>query len=226
MTETGITHIYYHLILRRCSLTDYSQREKQHTDLGAHFVASFFERSDSETPTDHFHCLIRLPACKKTYEDRYRRTYEERNLQVIKQIQPITLDPTHLENTLLYIAKDGHQVKDDGTIVWADYIKKRKPTAKETKIKLNKTEALCRAFANEIVEHPELYRRPVLKSKFSCDSYTYERNVIKFVSKFYSQLPQGFDEIIILRAYHLLVARHDLTDCVNIVDLCIQRLLK
>jgi len=226
ITDTAcLSHIFYHLILRRCSISDYIERKKQHTDLGAYFVASFFELSDSETPMEHFHCLIQLPACKKTYEDRFRRKYDERNLQVIKQIKPITLDPTHLENTLLYIAKDGHQVDNDGSIDWSLYSRKR-IEPKTNKTKANFTELLVEAFSKEMLINPHLY---VSQSKHKWNAYephSYERNLLTFISKFFTRKPKGFDETIILRNYHLLVSIHNLKDCVNIVDLCVNRLVR
>ncbi len=224
MTKKDVSHILYHLILRRCGLTDYNIRKQQHTDLGAHFVASFFEQSDSETPTDHFHCLIRLPLCKKTYEDHYRERYEERNLQVLKQIKPATLDPTHLENTLLYISKDGHRVDDDKSINWTDYQSKRQLPVKDKKNKPTFNEFLCSEFSKELKINPDLYVHHNNTYGLG-EQYYYERNVLKFIKNYFTSKYNDFDEMIIIRKFHLLNNMFSL-GCVDVVDLAINKLFR
>ena len=223
MTE-AVSHIFYHLILRRCSRDDYNLRKKQHTDLGCHFVASFFEQSDSETPTDHFHCLIRLPCCKKTYEDRFRAKYSERNLQVIKQIKPPTLDPTHLENTLLYISKDGQKVDDDSSIKWTDYSSKRKLPEKEKKNKPSFNEFICDEFNKELKLNPQLYVHSNDTYGLG-DPYYSERNVLTFIKKYFTSKYKDFDEMIIIRKFHLLNNMFSL-GCVDVVDLALNKLFR
>jgi len=192
--------------------------------LGAHFVASFFEQSDSETPTDHFHCLVRLPLCKKTYEDYFRKRYEDRNLQVLKQIKPTTLDPTHLENTLLYISKDGHRVDDDKSINWSDYQSKRKLPEKDKKNKLTFNEFLCSEFSKELKTNPDLYVHHNNTYGLG-EQYYYERNVLKFIKTYFTSKYKDFDEMIIIRKFHLLNNMFSL-GCVDVVDLAINKLFR
>lgn len=220
-SSMDVSHIQYHLILRQCSRTQYAERSRQHTDLGAYFVASFFEQSDSETPTDHFHCLVRLPACKKTYEDRFRKKYSERNLQVLKQIKPFVLDPTHLENTLLYISKDGQLVHDDLSIDWMKYSQKRALPPKSAKSKPNFNEFLAEEFSVELKNSPQLYYK-----RFSDGDPTFiERNTIKFIRKYLSGKYRDFDEMILIKKYHLLNHMFSL-EGVDVVDLALSRLFK
>jgi len=222
MTSEGPSHILYHLILRQCSLEDYPIRSKQHTDLGAFFVASFFEEADSETKSKHFHCIVRLPYCKKTYEDHFRKKYEERNLQVIKQIKPPTLDPTHLQNTLLYVAKDGHKVADDGSINWDDYMRKRQAPKKSSKSKPTFNEYLVEEFKKELDENPDLYK-PVKSNYPEYEPDLVERRTLRWLKKYFTGQYRDFDEIILIRKYHFLNSMFSLGG-IDVVDLAIQKL--
>lgn len=221
MTES-CSHILYHVILRQCSLEQYKERSLRHINLGALFVASFFEQSDSETPTPHFHCLVRLPFCKKTYEDKYRAKYEERNLQVIKQIKPITLDPTHLENTLLYIAKDGHLVQDDGSIDWNQYMRRRQvPVKKDTKTKPSFNEFLVQEFQRELDSHPELYK--VCSYTYEYQLFLIEASVLRWLKKYFTGKYKDFDEIILIKKYHFLNSMFSLGG-LDVVELALNKL--
>lgn len=221
---TEVSHILYHLILRQCSLEDYINRQKQHTDLGAHFVASFFEQADSETKSLHFHCIVRLPCCKKTYEDKFRAKYEERNLQVIKQIKPPTLDPTHLENTLLYVSKDGHQVVDDGSIEWRDYIRRRQPPKKSSKSKPTFNEFLVEEFAKELAENGDLYQ-PIKSNYPEYTPNLVETRTLHWLSQYFTGKYKDFDEMVLIRKYHMLNIMFKLGG-VNAVDLAITKLTR
>lgn len=225
MASVDITHILYHLILRQCSKDDYAIRRKQHTDIGGHFVASFFEQADSETKSLHFHCIIRLPCCKKTYEDRFRKKYEERNQQVIKQIKPPTLDPTHLTNTLFYVSKDGQIVEDDGTIKWEDYTCKRIAPKKETKAKPTFNEFLVDEFAKELSDSPDIYRNTSTNTHNYYEPYLCERSVLHWLRKYFTHKYRDFDELILIRKYHFLNSMFSLGG-VDVVDLAINKLFK
>jgi len=217
-------HILYHLILRQCSLEDYNARSTQHTDLGALFVASFFEQADSETKSLHFHCIIKLPCCKKTYEDRFRAKYTERNLQVIKQIKPLTLDPTHLENTLLYVAKDGHKVADDGSINWVDYMRKRQAPKKSSSSKPTFNEFLVDEFKKELDENAELYQ-PIKPNYPEYEPYLVESRTIRWLKKYFTGKYRDFDEQILIRKYHFLNSMFSLGG-IDVVDLAINKLTR
>lgn len=215
------THILYHLILRQCSQDDYSQRKKQHTDLGAFFVASFFENSDSETPTPHCHCIIRLPRCKKTYEDHFRKKYEERNLQVIKQIKPPTLDPTHLENTLLYVSKDGCKIEDDGSINWDAYVRRRQIPKKDSKSKPTFNEYLVDEFKKELETNPHMYRKPTFSPDY--EPRFVETQTLRWIKTYFTGKYKDFDEMILLRKYHFLNSMFGLGG-IDSVELALARL--
>jgi len=224
MTES-CSHIQYHLILRQCSQNDYAQRRKQHADLGAFFVASFFENSDSETPTPHCHCLIRLPCAKITYEKKFRKQYEDRNLQVIKQIKPPTLDPTHLENTLLYISKDGCKIEDDGSIEWAHYMRKRSVPKKEGKSKPTFNEYLVEEFKKELETNPMSYKNDSSTSSPYYEPNFLERNTIRWLKTYFTGKYKDFDEIILIRKYHFLNSMFRLGG-LDVVELAINKLLR
>lgn len=221
---TEVSHILYHLILRQCSLEDYNNRQKQHTDLGAHFVASFFEQADSETKTLHFHCIVRLPCCKKTYEDKFRKMYEERNLQVIKQIKPPTLDPTHLENTLLYVSKDGHKVVDDGSIKWDDYIRRRQPPKKSSKSKPTFNEYLVDEFTKELADNGDYYK-PVYPNYPEYEPNLVERKTLHWLRQYCTGKYKDFDETILIRKYHFLNSMFRLGG-IDVVDIAINKLTR
>lgn len=221
-SSTVQSHIFYHLILRQCSLEDYPNRIKQHTDLGSHIVAAFSEQADSETKSLHFHCIVRLPQSKKTFEDKFRKTYDDRNLQVIKQIKPPTLDPTHLENTLMYVSKDGHKVADDGTINWDNYMRKRQaPKVKTEKPTFNMR--LVEDFTKELAEHPELYHNSK-NSDFYNPSFI-EGNTLRFIRRYFTGAYKDFDETILIRKYHFLNSMFGLGG-IDVVDMALSKLLK
>lgn len=221
---TEVSHILYHLILRQCSLEDYNNRQKQHTDLGAHFVASFFEQADSETKTLHHHCIVRLPCCKKTYEDKFRAKYEERNLQVIKQIKPPSLDPTHLANTLLYVAKDGHKVEDDGTIIWDDYMRKRQAPKQTGKAKPTFNMKLVDEFKKELADNADLYKNDT-HTYGNFPSYFLEGNTLRFIRRYFTGEYKDFDETIIIRKYHFLNSMFSLGG-IDVVDIALNKLAR
>jgi len=221
---TDVSHILYHLILRQCSLDNYPNRQKQHTDLGAHFVASFFEQADSETKTLHFHCIVRLPLCKKTYEDTFRKNYEERNLQVIKQIKPLTLDPTHLENTLLYVSKDGHKVVDDGSINWNDYMRKRQAPKTSSKSKPTFNEFLVDEFAKELAANGDLYK-PAKSNYPEYEPNLVERLTLRWLKKYFTGKYKDFDETILIRKYHFLNSMFSLGG-IDVLDIAINKLTR
>jgi len=221
---TEVSHILYHLILRQCSLEDYNNRQKQHTDLGAHFVASFFEQADSETKTLHFHCIVRLPCCKKTYEDKFRKQYEERNLQVIKQIKPPTLDPTHLENTLLYVSKDGYKVVDDGSIKWDDYMRRRQAPKKSSKSKPTFNEYLVDEFAKELADNGDFYK-PIKSNYPEYEPNLVETRTLRWLKKYHTGKYRDFDETILIRKYHFLNSMFSLGG-IDVVDIAINKLIR
>lgn len=218
------SHIYYHLILRQCSMAEYPDRIEEHKAVGCIVVASFFEQADSETHSLHFHCLVRLPCAKKTYEDRFRAKFKTRNLHVIKQIKPPSLDPKHLENTLLYISKDGRKVADDGSIKWEDYLGKRQVPEKSKKSKPTFNEYLVDEFRIELKTNPHLYKSiPVNYPEY--EPNLIERSTIHWLKKHFTSKYRDFDELILIRKYHFLNSMFSLGG-VDVADLAINKLLK
>lgn len=223
MTSEGPSHILYHLILRQCSLDNYPLRSKQHIDLGAHFVASFFEQADSETKSEHFHCIVRLPYTKITYEKHFRKAYEDRNLQVIKQIKPPALDPSHLSNTLFYVAKDGYKVVDDGSIKWVDYINRRQAPKKSSSKAPTFNEYLVDEFKRELQEHGEVYKQTLNSWNPKFEPDLVERRTIKWLKKYFTKKYRDFDEMVLIRKYHFLNSMFNLGG-IDVVDLAMARL--
>lgn len=228
-------HILYHLVIRRCSLEQFIDRKKQLQDLGAFFVASFFEKTDTTDPYEHVHSLVRLDCAHKTFSNRYSKKYKddvdvEKCLYSLSQIKPPTLDPTHLDNVLNYISKDGHKIEDDGSIDWDKYIGQRIrnriaqiSTTKTTK-KSSKTFSsfLVEEFKKELDDNPEKYKNIFTTSNWGP---TVERNVMEWiVSKFVDKV-KIHDDFILLRFYHLLNATFKLGGK-NSVDMAMEKLFR
>lgn len=229
------THILYHLVIRRCSLEQFPDRKKQLQNLGAFFVASFFEKTDSTDPYEHVHSLVRLDCAHKTFSNRYSKKYKddvdvEKCLYSLSQIKPLTLDPTHLDNVLNYISKDGHKIEDDGSIDWDQYIGKRVrskiskiSTTVSTKKSANTFSMyLVGEFKKELDEHPELYKNLFTSSNWGP---TVERNIMVWIESKFVDRVKIHDDFILLRFYHLINATFSLGGK-NSVDIAMERLFR
>ena len=212
------------MIIRQCTLDQYTTRSKQFTNLGLVFVASFFEESDSECPHPHIHSLVHIPCSMKTYQDHFRKAHEERNTYVLKQIKPVELDPTHLENTLLYISKDGQQLYDDLSIEWSRYALKRVAKQKVISKKPTFNEFLVEEFTKEYTLQPHLYKYHY-SSLNEDPPRLLERNVLAWVRKYFTGKYKDFDEMILIRKYHFLNAYFHLGG-LDVLDLAIEKLFK
>lgn len=228
-------HILYHLVIRRCGLEQFTDRKKQLQDLGAFFVASFFEKTDSTDPYEHIHSLVRLDCAHKTFSNKYSKKYKddvdvEKCLYSLSQIKPPTLDPTHLDNVLNYISKDGHKIEDDGSIDWDKYIGQRirnriaqTSTTKSTKKSLKTfTSYLVGEFKKELDDNPDKYKNIFTTSNWGP---TIERNVMEWIESKFVDGVKIHDDFILIRFYHLLNATFKLGGK-NSVDMAMERLFK
>lgn len=233
--KTDYTHIQYHLVIRRCSLEQFPDRKKQLQNLGAFFVASFFEKTDTTDPYEHIHSLVRLDCAHKTFSNRYSKKYKddvdvEKCLYSLSQIKPPTLDPTHLDNVLNYISKDGYKIEDDGSIDWDKYIGQRirnriaqTSTTKTTK-KSSKTftSYLVGEFKKELDDNPDKYKNIFTTSNWGP---TVERNVMEWIEAKFVDGVKIHDDFILLRFYHLLNATFKLGGK-NSVDMAMDKLFR
>lgn len=229
-------HILYHLVIRRCSLEQFNTRKIQLQNLGALFVASFFEITDSTDPYEHVHSLVRLNCAHKTFSNRYSKKYKDdadvdKCLYSLSQIKPPTLDPTHLENVLLYISKDGHKIEDDGSIDWNNYVGKRiraridsigQPTKKSSSKAKTFSMYLIEEFKKELDDKPEEYKNIFTTSNWGP---SIERNVMLWIESKFVDKVKIHDDFILLRFYHLINATFKLGGK-NSVDMAMEKLFR
>lgn len=232
--KTDYTHILYHLVIRRCSLEQFPVRKQQLQVIGAFFVASFFEKTDSTDPYEHVHSLVRLDCAHKTFSNKYSKKYKddadvEKCLYSLSQIKPPTLDPTHLDNVLYYISKDAHKIEDDGSIDWDKYVGQRirnhiaQTTTKSSK-KTSKTFSafIVEEFKKELDEHPEKYKNIFTTSNWGP---SIEREVMTWIESKFVDRVKIHDEFILIRFYHLLNATFKLGGK-NSVDMAMDKLFR